>query len=105
MTKKQRLTEITEFTNGGTERTEDERRRKWGSSQRDRSIAVRRRREATHTDEPDRDHERLCQPMPFMIPIRSVGVSRPASQAGRRTSPPFVLRYLRSSVCELRSLR
>ena len=37
--------------------------------------------------------------MPFVIAIRSVGVSRPAVQAGRRTSAPFVLRFLSSSVC------
>jgi hypothetical protein len=35
----------------------------------------------------------------FMISIRSVHVSRPAVQAGRRTSAPFVLRFLSSSVC------
>src|SRR5262245_51248399 len=91
--------EITEFTNGGTEGTEDERRTNGGRTEderrrrlvRQRMAPVRRaglRSRPADTDESDRDHERLCISMPFMIPIRSVGVRRCAAPV----EPPFVLR-------------
>jgi len=89
------------MTEQQSSQTEQRRRRRTNGAEFDG------RREATHTDVSDRNHERLCDLVPFMIPIRSVGVSRPATQAGPsnvviRSRSSQVLRITRYSPFVLR---
>ena len=93
------------FTNGGTESTEDERRRVISSVRRTARALL----EPASAWTTRWTATRLLVASRFRLVVHSTPASASARAAESRTtsvhSSPFVLRYLRFSVCELRFLR